>query len=631
MMVVLLCAIFAISASARIEDYNDTFTLKNSANIVHYEKWYYTNNSSSFVRKAYTDTVTLSFIDEDGNPLTQVPMWEYDAEKGKYYSLVWYISDYKLTWEDAVYEDANVGQQTYPKYTSAVYTLSPVRAVDLRFVFNQYNTTHNSWVDADGNKITYSLKSLKGIYHANGTPDDTSDDIRLHHAQGIGRDNDNYGYWGYDAQFEATGNKIVVGNFRDCDFQRDEEGNYGTSNTFSRADNLQCIWLPDTVKYWVGGGFSSCSEIDLGDGIEIIACQILRDNKKISTFRIPNSCIYVNNEAFRNSGLETLTIGENLVSVGGGSIYQDTNRAITYYLSKNILTKYTYSKLVGGIMNGNTGATIYFDGDFDDATALQSKMISNNSNFNSKITLVDYKTTTERGDLKNTVIFYNYNRCDAFYYGYHAIVDDKDCTTADNCTRECGIEVPKGNSSHANSEVLTYANGFDKDGLFCIACQNAGCEVKVEEIKDPIFIAKGYSTNDDKNALNGGFTVDLDALAFYTAKNGELSYGIVIANAKSFGGKSFFDENNDVNSDKSLKVEIDSQYSMFDCEINFGSVNAGAVELIICAYIIDGENVSFIQYNSGNDVDSSLIADGSFKSITLDAVIALIPPTSKEN
>ena len=191
--------------------------------------------------------------------------------------------------------------------------------------------------------------------------------------------------------------------------------------------------------------------------------------------------------------------------------------------------------------------------------------------------------------------------------------------------------MPKGNSSHANTESLTYANGFDNNGLFCIACQNAGCEVKVEEIKDPIFIAKGYSTNSDKNALNGGFAVDLEELAFYTAKNGELSYGIVIANAKSFGGKSFFDENNDVNSDKSLKVEIDPQYSMFDCEINFGSVNAGAVELIICAYIIDGENVSFIQYNSGNDVDSSLIADGSFKSITLDAVIALIPPTSKEN
>lgn len=280
MMVVMLCTVFAISASARTEDYSDTFTLKNSANIVHYEKWYYTNGSSSFVRKAYTDAVTLSFIDADGNPLTEVPMWEYDEEDGRYYSLVWYISDYELTWQDAVYEDANVGKQTYPKYTSAVYTLSPVRAVDLRYVVNQYNTTHDAWKDADGNKITYSLKSLKGIYHTNGTPDDTSDDIRLQHAQGIGRDNDNYGYFGYDAQFEATGNKIVVGNFRDCDFQRDEEGNYGTANTFSRADNLQCIWLPDTVKYWVGGGLSSCSEIDVGDGIEIIACQILRDNKK---------------------------------------------------------------------------------------------------------------------------------------------------------------------------------------------------------------------------------------------------------------------------------------------------------------------------------------------------------------
>lgn len=620
----LLC-LFAISASARTEDYNDTFTLRNEASIVHYEKWYY-NENKSYVRKGYTDTVTLSFLDTEGNPLTEVPMWEYDAEKGRYYSLVWYISDYELTWEDQIYEDANVGQQTYPKYTSAVYTLSKVRAVDLRFVFKQYNTTHDAWKDADGNKITYSLKSLKGIYHANGTPDDTSDDIRLQHAQGIGRGQDNYGYVGYDAQFEATGNKIVVGNFRDCDFQRDEEGNYGTANTFSRADNLQCIWLPDTVKYWVGGGFSGCYEIDLGDGIEVIACQILRDNKRIKEIRIPNSVLFINNECFRGTDLTTLILGEG-VTLHGNDPFLYTGGADYVYLSKNLLSSTYQTNKIASLI-ANQKAVVYFDGTLEQAQALYDKIYAQSSNYKN-VGYYDYATTTERASTNELSIFYNYNRCDAFYYGDHVIVDDKNCTTKDNCTRSCGIDVPDAQASHANAEKLTYSNGFAAEGLFCVSCQNDGCEVKTEQVQNAIFTASGYSVNNTGTALCGGYTVDLKALEFYEEKNGDLIYGIVIANANSFGGKSFF-ENGKVNSTKALQVEIDSQFKHFNCSINFGATSNNSLNLIICAYVIDGENVSFVQADSGDTVDSSLVAGGSFKSVTLDKVVALVP-TGKEN
>ncbi|MBQ8739047.1 MAG: hypothetical protein IJZ04_06075 [Clostridia bacterium] len=110
-MVVMLCSIFAISASARTENYNDTFTLQNQSTIVHFQKWAYTSDSSKFVRQKYTDSITVSFLDENGAPLTEVPMWEYDAQDEKYYSLVWYISDYELVWEDQTYEDANVGKR----------------------------------------------------------------------------------------------------------------------------------------------------------------------------------------------------------------------------------------------------------------------------------------------------------------------------------------------------------------------------------------------------------------------------------------------------------------------------------------------------------------------------------------
>ena len=111
-MLALLVCVFAISVSAaRVENYNDTFTLQSDGQIIHYEKWLY-NEGKSMVRKSYTDAITISFFDEEGNPLTEVAMWEYNEEEGRYYSLVWYISDYELFWEDQIYSDANVGEQT---------------------------------------------------------------------------------------------------------------------------------------------------------------------------------------------------------------------------------------------------------------------------------------------------------------------------------------------------------------------------------------------------------------------------------------------------------------------------------------------------------------------------------------
>ncbi len=621
----LMACLFAITVSARTENYDATFTLGDSASIVHYEKWFY-NDGKSFVRKSYTDTVTLSFIDEEGNPLTTVPMWEYDEEEGKYYSLVWYISDYKLTWEDQIYTDANVGDQTYPKYTSALYTLSPVRAVDLRFVLNQYNTTHDAWKDAEGNKITYSLSSLKGIYLPAGDPNDESDDIRLQHAQGIGRDNDNYGYFGYDAQFEATGNKIVVANFRDCTFERDEEGNYGTANTFSRADNLQCIWLPDTVKYWVGGGLSSCYEIDLGDGIEIIACQIIRDNKRIKSLRIPNSVLFINNECFRGSDLTSLVIGEGVI-LHGNDPFLYTGGADYITLSKNLL-KDTYITANIPKLVANQKAVVYFDGTKAEAEALFAKIQASDSGYKN-VGYYDYQLTTDRASTNELSIFYNYNRCEAFYYNEHAIVDDKNCETQEICTRLCGVKGAPA-LSHNNLTTYKYDNGLTEKGLHSIACQNAGCEVKTLTEKAPLFTAKGYSLSPNKMAISGGYTINIENLELYEDINGNITYGIVIANSKSFGGGSFFTDEGKVNSTKALQVEIDSQYTNFDCSINFGATSNNSLNLIICAYVIDANGVTFIQADAGDIVESSDVSGGSFKSVTLDKVVALVPPSNDE-
>ena len=73
---------------------------------------------------------------------------------------------------------------------------------------------------------------------------------------------------------------------------------------------------------------------------------------------------------------------------------------------------------------------------------------------------------------------------------------------------------------------------------------------------------------------------------------------------------------------------MDKQYSSFDCSINFGTNTGIDLDLVICAYVIEGDTVTYIQSSTGNDVK---IGDTTFKSVTLAQVIALVPAESKEN
>ena len=523
---VVVC-IFAITVSAqRVENYSATYTLRYETIIEHFEKWFY-NDGKSYVRKKYTDAITLSFIDEDGNALTEVPMWEYDEAEGKYYSLVWYISDWEFVWEDQTYTDDNVGTQTYPKYTHATYTLSKVRAVDLRYYTHQYgskNTNIESWAEER------TLKALEGIYYdVNNTPDDLTDDLKLQDAVGIGRDNDNYGYFGYEAQFEATGNKIVVGNFRDCDFQRDVEGNYGTSNTWSGANNAQCIWYPDTLLYLSAGNLSRTYEYDLGDGIEIIACQVLRDNKNVKYFRIPNSVLFLNNEAFRGTDLTTLVVGENLIK-HGGSPFLYTGGADNVYLSKNVLS--TLESNVSALVS-NSGCTIYFDGDLEDATRLMEKMIAEaSSTYKGKVTLVDYNEQSERGDVKNVVIFYNYNRCEAFYGGNHSEKVLNSCQFG--CERGCGVVALLENPAHSLVSDVVYGENYYFDNISAkICCENCATVTDSAEIA-PLFVSRGISakTFGDGIGLVQGYSINKDAVSSFTKYVPDFSFGVLVyANA----------------------------------------------------------------------------------------------------
>ncbi|MBR2296962.1 MAG: leucine-rich repeat domain-containing protein [Clostridia bacterium] len=374
---------------------------------------------------------------------------------------------------------------------------------------------------------------------------------------------------------------------------------------------------------------------------------------KIKEIQLPASMTTINNNVFGYTiGLEIVRFPETFTHFvnlnSNGTIRNDHHSfaytpdnptsvkeyylPATFYATKpDVSYRSSYAFYSGGnVKFFYCGTLEQFDIARENFKNSTSSYSDNNGNF-TNATPVDYAVYAEAIKLDPSAysdadyVIYNYNSCDAFHKGIHDI--DTDCTTGDSCKNGCGL-TQSASGGHNNATTLTYENGFTQNGLLCKGCINEGCSVKTEEIALPIFIANGYSISPSGTAINGGYSVNLDALKDYEDINGDITYGIVIANAEKFDGKSFFDADKKVNTTKALQVEINNEYSNFNCSIEFGTITNNSLKLIICAYVIEGDNVTFIQAESGEAVDSTLVTGGSFKSVTLNYVAAL--PTSKE-
>ena len=166
---------------------------------------------------------------------------------------------------------------------------------------------------------------------------------------------------------------------------------------------------------------------------------------------------------------------------------------------------------------------------------------------------------------------------------------------------------------------MEYANGFDKVGALLTKC--ARCTETSSAEVAPIFSAKGYATNPDRNAINGGYVVNTELLAIYEEFNGAITYGVVIANANAFTGNFFVDGK--VNTEKAIQVPITMKvYSNFDCAITGFGAYSSSLELVICAYVIDENgNATFIQAENDYAVATE-IGGQTFTKVTLDLVLA---------
>ena len=432
--------------------------------------------------------------------------------------------------------------------------------------------------------------------------------------------------------------------------------------SFHGAKSLRRVNIPASVVTICSSGhdnngraFFNCVSLDQltfdeGSNLKEIQNGAFK-GAKLKEIQLPASMVTINNNALSYvGGLEIVRLPETFTHFvnlnSDGSIRNDHHSftynsatikeyylPVTFYATKpetSYKSSYAFYGGTGNVKFFYCGTLEQFNiarANFKDGTTSSN---DNNGNF-LNATTVSYEDYLKAIALDPSAysdadyVIYNYNSCDAFRKGAHDC--DTDCTTADSCKNGCGLTNTK-NESHNNGETLTFANGITADGVYCVGCKNDGCTVKTEETVKPVFVAKGYSTNADKNAINGGYEVNLTSLALYERLIGELKYGIIIANANAFGEKTFLDQDNKVNSDKALQVEMDKQYASFDCSINFGTNTGIDLDLIICAYVIEGDTVTYIQSSTGDDVT---IGGESFKSVTLAQVVALQPTTSKED
>lgn len=206
----------------------------------------------------------------------------------------------------------------------------------------------------------------------------------------------------------------------------------------------------------------------------------------------------------------------------------------------------------------------------------------------------------------------------------NAIVSDKkaegiDATSFKVICKECAFEKTLGDDFVGLDADFTINN-------YCPNCKTVGSSITVERVFD----AKGYSVNPNGTAINGGYSVNHTSLALYEEIMGNINYGIVIANANSFDGNSFFNESNAVNSTKAIQVDMENEYSNFDCSISGFGANASTLELIITAYVIDKDGcVTYIQSENDYAIEIT-IGNDTFTKITLELVKANIPTASMD-
>ena len=225
--------------------------------------------------------------------------------------------------------------------------------------------------------------------------------------------------------------------------------------------------------------------------------------------------------------------------------------------------------------------------------------------------------------------------------GIHTFVTN-DCTVSVRCTGdENCVAMSHENENHSLVHTLSYANGFDKAGVYNYYCENAGCtmadEAERDAEKSPIITFKGYSVPEMANYLgiNAGYHIDTTLLSMYeTLNEKKVTIGLLMVNAEDVA-----DVSDILNAEGELVANVrgfsvtmtSNNYSDISIEIkNFqlGEEENGnyyKLSLVSALFVKVDDKIDYLQDTIGDETEGNRVTTSSgvvFDTITASRVYA---------
>ena len=171
-------------------------------------------------------------------------------------------------------------------------------------------------------------------------------------------------------------------------------------------------------------------------------------------------------------------------------------------------------------------------------------------------------------------------------------------SVADATVKEATVKTycELGYAEHNEDTAYAYANGYAAKGTATTGCTN-GCGLASVSELDPIIALLGYSSSMTSNKACVGYMLNETALNLYNEKTGvTLDYGVVAIIPTSEAELApLYVENGEIKGlEYSIYASIADSYASFDFVIAGFSAEYYETELVMCAYVYDGDKIAYL-------------------------------------
>lgn len=424
-------------------------------------------------------------------------------------------------------------------------------------------------------------------------------------------------------------------NLKEVIFPEDSKLTELAWGAFEKNTGLEKINLPKSLQTIGNNAFCKCTSLKYVTFAEDSTITEIKGNNVFSgcsaleEIILPNSLVKVGSSFLSAcSKLKKIVLGANLETLPGAMSDINPKGTVIYFSEKFYSPSVTSEPPadmfhwagVNGQNNNPKYLTFIYTGTKEQAEALQARFgkVDGLQRF-SQATLCSEAEYTQLtglqvgvGSQTGNYLIYGYNKCDAFYNGVHSTQKVNDCVS--KCTN-CDKITVNENPSHKIAYECTFANGYNSNGNLFEECSNEYCQYSKNTEVEKIFVFAGYSVKENNpNAICAGFSINQESLSLYKQHNPTVSleYGFIAAKATDNALALEYSDGNIVsNYENAVMVSINEEYSGFDFVLRGFAADGSQdnMELVLSAYVGDGETVKFMSNTYGETAEVIKMAD----------------------